>query len=115
MGYLCYGCTHKSICKFEEDFKKFSDDTELLKITETVPENFEISINCKFYKPWYEPLSPITVTSESPPVKTVISDKTNPCDECFSNPKWYSVGYDQTGDTPCQWCPNSPFRVTCNN
>ena len=35
------------------------------------------------------------------------------CDNCPNNPKYLKAPY--IGDSPCQWCQKSPYKVTCTS
>lgn len=37
----------------------------------------------------------------------------NGCEGCPNNPKYLKTPY--IGDSPCQWCPKSPWKVTCTS
>ena len=39
------------------------------------------------------------------------SDNWSGCEGCPNNPKYLKTPY--VGDSPCQWCPKSPYKVTC--
>lgn len=39
------------------------------------------------------------------------SDNLSGCEGCPNNPKYLKTPY--IGDSPCQWCQKSPWKVTC--
>lgn len=41
------------------------------------------------------------------------SDNWSSCEGCPNNPKYLKTPY--VGDTPCQWCQKSPWKVTCTS
>lgn len=41
------------------------------------------------------------------------SDNLSGCEGCLNNPKYLKTPY--VGDTPCQWCQKSPWKVTCTS
>lgn len=47
-------------------------------------------------------------------IPEITTTGTNPCEYCFSNPKYKNDGI-YVGDLPCQWCPHSPYRITCSS
>lgn len=36
----------------------------------------------------------------------------NGCEGCPNNPKYLKMPY--IGDSPCQWCQKSPWKITCS-
>lgn len=54
----------------------------------------------------------VTYTPINVPEIKPIGTGTNPCDYCYPNPKYRDNGI-YIGDSPCQWCPHSPYKVTC--
>lgn len=49
----------------------------------------------------------ITPVIESP----VILENDDPCAGCVNKPR---VDQIQIGDSPCQWCSHSPWKITCS-
>lgn len=47
-------------------------------------------------------------------IPEITTNGTNPCEYCYSNPKYRTKGI-YVGDSPCQWCPHSPYKVTCSS
>lgn len=45
------------------------------------------------------------------PGRLTTSDNWSGCEGCPNNPKHLKTPY--VGDTPCQWCPKSPWKITC--
>ena len=43
---------------------------------------------------------------------TLINNE-NGCEGCPNNPKYLKTPY--VGDSPCQWCQKSPWKVTCTS
>ena len=41
------------------------------------------------------------------------SDNWSGCEGCPNNPKYLKTPY--VGDSPCQWCQKSPWKVTCTS
>ena len=41
------------------------------------------------------------------------SDNLSGCEGCQNNPKYLKTPY--IGDSPCQWCQKSPYKVTCTS
>lgn len=41
------------------------------------------------------------------------SDNWSSCESCPNNPKYLKTPY--IGDSPCQWCQKSPWKVTCTS
>ena len=41
------------------------------------------------------------------------SDNWGGCEGCQNNPKYLKTPY--IGDSPCQWCQKSPYKVTCTS
>lgn len=41
------------------------------------------------------------------------SDNLSGCEGCPNNPKYLKTTY--IGDSPCQWCQKSPWKVTCTS
>lgn len=41
------------------------------------------------------------------------SDNWSSCEGCPNNPKYLKTPY--VGDSPCQWCQKSPWKVTCTS
>lgn len=41
------------------------------------------------------------------------SDNWSGCEGCPNNPKYLKTLY--VGDSPCQWCPKSPWKITCTS
>lgn len=41
------------------------------------------------------------------------SDNWSGCEGCPNNPKYLKAPY--IGDSPCQWCQKSPWKVTCTS
>lgn len=41
------------------------------------------------------------------------SDNLSGCEGCPNNPKYLKTPY--IGDSPCQWCQKSPYKVTCTS
>lgn len=39
----------------------------------------------------------------------------NPCANCDWWKKMQTPGFTYVGDTPCTWCKNNPFKITCGN
>ena len=57
-----------------------------------------------------------TIMNEMPrPLDIIYTNNTDPCEGCINKdgPK-DAFGNPVAGDSPCQWCPNSKTRVTCN-
>lgn len=40
-------------------------------------------------------------------------DNWSGCEGCQNNPKYLKTPY--IGDSPCQWCQKSPYKVTCTS
>lgn len=47
------------------------------------------------------------------PSRLTTSDNWNGCEGCPNNPKYLKTPY--VGDSPCQWCQKSPWKVTCTS
>jgi len=47
------------------------------------------------------------------PIEFIPCDNSNPCSRCDWGKKHRNEIY--VGDTPCQWCQHSPYRVTCSD
>lgn len=47
------------------------------------------------------------------PSRLTTSDDWSGCEGCPNNPKHLKTPY--VGDTPCQWCPKSPWKITCTS
>ena len=45
------------------------------------------------------------------PSRLTTSDNWSGCEGCPNNPKYLKTTY--IGDSPCQWCQKSPYKVTC--
>ena len=41
------------------------------------------------------------------------SDNRSGCEGCPNNPKYLKTPY--VGDSPCQWCQKSPWKITCTS
>lgn len=46
-------------------------------------------------------------------IKAGLDQPDNPCEGCPYNPKYLKTPY--IGDSPCQWCQKSPWKVTCTS
>ena len=46
-------------------------------------------------------------------IKAGLDQPDNPCEGCPNNPKYLKTPY--IGDSPCQWCQKSPWKVTCTS
>ena len=47
------------------------------------------------------------------PSRLTTSDNWSGCEGCPNNPKYLKTPY--VGDSPCQWCQKSPWKVTCTS
>lgn len=47
------------------------------------------------------------------PNRLTTSDNWSGCEGCPNNPKYLKTPY--IGDSPCQWCQKSPWKVTCTS
>lgn len=47
------------------------------------------------------------------PSRLTTSDNWSGCEGCPNNPKYLKTPY--VGDTPCQWCQKSPWKITCTS
>ena len=53
------------------------------------------------------------VTPDGYKIKAGLNQPDNPCEGCPNNPKYLKTPY--IGDSPCQWCQKSPWKVTCTS
>lgn len=44
-------------------------------------------------------------------IRDGLNQPDNSCENCPNNPKYLKTPY--VGDSPCQWCQKSPWKVTC--
>lgn len=49
------------------------------------------------------------------PCNTPSETALNPCSNCDWWKKMITKGAVYVGDTPCTWCPKSPYKVTCGS
>lgn len=47
------------------------------------------------------------------PSRLTTSDNWSGCEGCPNNPKHLKTPY--VGDSPCQWCQKSPWKITCTS
>ena len=50
---------------------------------------------------------------EAIPCNTPLETSLNPCADCDFWKKMNQPGFTYVGDTPCTWCANNPYKVTC--
>lgn len=53
------------------------------------------------------------VTPDGYKIRDGLNNSDNPCEDCPNNPKYLKTPY--IGDSPCQWCQKSPYKVTCTS
>lgn len=117
----CSECKHQLICKYISDFKKFNEEIESLKKllqAEGIDLSiFNAEINCQFFARESKFNSSPTIrdllVSYSPKDAYDTINKQNPCGNCELYKK-LQKGEIYVGDSPCQWCEHSPFKLTCD-
>lgn len=59
----------------------------------------------------YRNVSPCTTGYLELNTQTITPPKN--CEECEFYKNYFVVGKSYIGDSPCQWCVNSPYQTTC--
>lgn len=110
--YICQLCTHNSVCKLKENFDKFYKN---VKNQIKDHSDFEIEVRCKHYSSGISEIQPVPYNPPYNPLQPYVTwDSTGNCKDCWFT-KRLTTGEPYVGDSPCQWCSNSPYKVTCTS
>jgi len=109
----CNLCAHGLLCKYKEIYESLIKSCRIEIDGKEIenPESFIEILECKYYTD--SPIQKILGDLYPGPLYPDNSSK-DPCENCPSRPV-LNGGYIYTGDSVCQWCPNSPYRVTCED
>lgn len=72
-----------------------------------LPHKITINLNGTYPLPIWSPQG----APDGYKIRDGLNQPDNPCDNCPNNPKYLKAPY--VGDSPCQWCQKSPWKVTC--
>ena len=61
----------------------------------------------------WKPLTPISPLIGNGEFPTAINTEPNPCKNCYFYEQYLKDGKIYIGDSPCEWCQHSKFKITC--
>lgn len=105
----CSQCLHATVCKYKESFEETWNKYNAYEKCDDVAV---INVSCKhFYSANF--LSNARLM-EYGDLSTAISQKSEKsCAECDFYKNYLASGKSYIGDSPCQWCLNYPYKLTC--
>ena len=98
----CSSCSHRTVCKFKEAYEK-----KVAEMNFSPDEFMRIKIECIYYE-----ASPLNIGYVTRDISDGISISSNPCATCDFTKKLAQEG-TYVGDSPCEWCPSNPYKLTC--
>ena len=107
----CNDCIHKSICKFMLVFQQKEEQLRNELIHNSEDGCWKVEITCKYFEDKSIALTLMPFREGNVPI--IHTSTHNECANCWVT-KRLQDGTPYIGDLPCQWCPYSPYKLTCS-
>ena len=110
---LCDKCIHNDVCKYKKQFiatwnsyEPIADKSDILII----------NISCKYFSNKYQGITQRGIGDDNINITPVSTNQyPNSCLECDFYKNYLQSGKIYVGDSPCQWCPSYPYKLTCSS
>ena len=106
----CSQCLHNTVCKYKETFE---ETWNKYNVSETCDDIAIINVSCKHF---YSSGISNARLMQYDDLSTIVTQKAEKsCADCDFYKNYLASGKSYIGDSPCQWCPSYPYKLTCQN